>query len=119
LIGVDSGFVIREATRDDAEGILACLREAFEPYRASYTPGAFQDTVLAPKTIGERLAAMTVLNGAAHLMGDTPGGPIPGDTDLTERDPGRDVGGMRHQHDRMTRRDLVQHVLGVFLERQK
>jgi ribosomal protein S18 acetylase RimI-like enzyme len=53
--------VIREATRDDAEGILACLREAFEPYRASYTPGAFQDTVLAPKTIGERLAAMTVL----------------------------------------------------------
>jgi hypothetical protein len=44
-------------------------------------------TLPVDAVLGSSLAAMTVLNGAARLMGDAPGGPIPGDTDLTERDP--------------------------------
>ena len=51
---------IRRATSDDAPGILACLREAFEDYRQFYTPDAFLDTVLTPETIHERLAKTIV-----------------------------------------------------------
>lgn len=51
---------IRKATPDDAPGILECLRLAFEPYRESYTPLAFEDTVLSPSTIRHRLAGMSV-----------------------------------------------------------
>ncbi len=58
-------FLIRVATKDDAEGILECLRDAFEPYRASYTPGAYQDTVLTPATLAVRLTQMTVLVAVA------------------------------------------------------
>ena len=46
---------IRRATARDAEGILRCLRLAFEPYRRSYTEAAFADTVLTPETIADRL----------------------------------------------------------------
>jgi ribosomal protein S18 acetylase RimI-like enzyme len=53
-------FSIRRATNADAQGILDCLRVAFEPYRASYTPEAFADTVLTPATVHQRLAAMTL-----------------------------------------------------------
>src|SRR5437660_1240426 len=56
-----STFTIREATTNDAEAILGCLREAFEPYRTSYTPDAFSDTVLTPATLQRRLAEMIVL----------------------------------------------------------
>jgi ribosomal protein S18 acetylase RimI-like enzyme len=52
-------FSIRRATNADAQGILDCLRVAFEPYRASYTPQAFADTVLTPATVHQRLAAMS------------------------------------------------------------
>jgi ribosomal protein S18 acetylase RimI-like enzyme len=51
---------IREATLDDAPGILECLRLAFEPYRESYTPLAFEDTVMSPSTVRHRLTAMSV-----------------------------------------------------------
>ena len=54
-------FSIREATAGDVPGILACLAAAFEPYRPSYTPAAFADTVLDPVTLRERLAVMTLL----------------------------------------------------------
>ena len=47
-------FSIRRAGDSDAAGILECLRSSFEPYRESYTPGGFADTVLAPETIGQR-----------------------------------------------------------------
>ena len=53
-------FSIRRATNADATGILDCLRVAFEPYRDSYTPEAFADTVLTPETVHQRLTAMTV-----------------------------------------------------------
>ena len=33
---------------------------AFEPYRSSYTPDAFSDTILTPETIQQRLASMSI-----------------------------------------------------------
>jgi GNAT superfamily N-acetyltransferase len=53
-------FRVRRADERDAEAILRCLESAFEPYRESYTPEAFADTVLSSSTIGERLAVMVV-----------------------------------------------------------
>jgi len=54
-------FVIRPASPQDAPAILQCLRSAFEPYRAQYTPQAYLDTVLTPEMLTERLRTMTVL----------------------------------------------------------
>jgi|SRR5579871_1460527 len=51
-------YFIRNATAEDAPGILKCLATAFEPYRTRYTPGAWLDTVLNSETIQERLASM-------------------------------------------------------------
>lgn len=52
---------IRKARNEDAPGILACLREAFEEFRSRYTPEGFLDTVLTAETIRERLEKMSVL----------------------------------------------------------
>ncbi|MGC2298033.1 MAG: GNAT family N-acetyltransferase [Acidobacteriaceae bacterium] len=57
---------IRKATPDDADAILECLREAFEPFRRAYTPGAFADTVLTPDTIARRFETMTILVAATR-----------------------------------------------------
>ena len=58
----DSGRIeIRPAARADVPGVVACLRAAFEPYRASYTPAGFHDTVLDHDTATTRLVEMTVL----------------------------------------------------------
>ncbi|HTV14492.1 MAG TPA: GNAT family N-acetyltransferase [Acidobacteriaceae bacterium] len=54
-------FLVRQATLADAEGILACLAEAFAPFREQYTPGAFADTVLSEKMLAGRFASMTIL----------------------------------------------------------
>jgi ribosomal protein S18 acetylase RimI-like enzyme len=56
----ERNIVIRKATPADAGGILDCLAAAFEPYRASYTPGAYLDTVLTAETISQRLESMEV-----------------------------------------------------------
>jgi N-acetylglutamate synthase-like GNAT family acetyltransferase len=53
-------FSVRGASAEDIPGILECLSVAFEPYRDSYTPGAFLDTVLTPETLNERLVHMQV-----------------------------------------------------------
>jgi GNAT superfamily N-acetyltransferase len=45
--------------------ILACLEEAFEPFRVAYTPGAFADTVLTPESLAARFGTMTVLIATA------------------------------------------------------
>ena len=55
-----TGITIRKAIATDASAILVCLRIAFEPYRAQYTPEAFSDTVLTPQTIHDRLRQMSV-----------------------------------------------------------
>jgi ribosomal protein S18 acetylase RimI-like enzyme len=52
---------IRKAASQDAEDILQCLSRAFAPYRNSYTPGAFMDTVLTPETLRKRFTEMTIL----------------------------------------------------------
>jgi len=53
-------FSIRRAVAGDATGILRCLRSAFEPYRSSYTPAAYQDTVLTEETLEKRMNSMAV-----------------------------------------------------------
>ena len=51
---------IRRAREVDADGILRCLAEAFEPYRSQYTPDAYTDTILTPETIRTRLETTLV-----------------------------------------------------------
>jgi ribosomal protein S18 acetylase RimI-like enzyme len=53
-------FTIRPADSNDGEGILACLASAFAPYRNSYTPAAFTDTVLDAELVQHRLREMCV-----------------------------------------------------------
>jgi len=56
-----TNFSITRATFDDAEGILRCLRAAFEPYRTQYTQAAYEDTVMTTETVRRRIETMTVL----------------------------------------------------------
>jgi hypothetical protein len=65
-------FSARRATPEDTAAVLDCLRGAFDPYGGQYTPVAFEDTVLTPKTGGERFATMAVFLAAA------PGGEVVG-----------------------------------------
>src|SRR4030095_14565129 len=63
---------ITRATFDDSEGILSCLRAAFEPYRAQYTPAGHEDTVMTSGTVRKRSEDMTVLiarNEAGLIIG--------------------------------------------------
>jgi GNAT superfamily N-acetyltransferase len=54
-------FSIRKATLADSQEVLECLKEAFEPYRKTYTELAFADTVLTSETLRKRLSQMQVL----------------------------------------------------------
>jgi GNAT superfamily N-acetyltransferase len=54
-------FAIRRATFADCAAILECLLTAFAPFRESYTPEAFLDTVLTPDTFRNRVSEMSVL----------------------------------------------------------
>jgi ribosomal protein S18 acetylase RimI-like enzyme len=58
---VEEDFFIRVANTEDAPAILRCLAAAFEPYRDSYSTGAWRDTVLSPEALRQRFAAMTIL----------------------------------------------------------
>ena len=63
---------IRKAKEEDAPGILACLREAFEEFRSRYTSEGFLDTVLTAETLNERLEKMSVfvaVNSANDVVG--------------------------------------------------
>jgi N-acetylglutamate synthase-like GNAT family acetyltransferase len=63
---------IRKARIGDGRDILECLKEAFAAFRDSYTPDAFVDTVLAPKSLGHRMATMCVfvaVNDAGEVIG--------------------------------------------------
>lgn len=69
---------IRRATERDAEGILDCLRSAFEPYRAAYTAEGFTDTVLTSGSIHQRFDQMSVFvatDEAGQIVG-TIGGAV-------------------------------------------
>ncbi len=64
--------VIREAQREEAEAIFACLNSAFDPYRSQYTPKAFNDTVPSPEAIRERMVHMKVyvaITSAGEIVG--------------------------------------------------
>jgi GNAT superfamily N-acetyltransferase len=70
-------FRIERATLDDADGILDCLRAAFEPYRTQYTAGAYEDTVMTADTVRQRIEGMTVLvarSDAGRIIGTIGGG---------------------------------------------
>jgi N-acetylglutamate synthase-like GNAT family acetyltransferase len=56
----EDAFTIRAAEPGDGKGILECLALAFAPYQQAYTPDAFLDTVLTPKTVLERMAQMSI-----------------------------------------------------------
>jgi GNAT superfamily N-acetyltransferase len=56
----ERSFSIRQAAFEDGKQIVDCLRAAFAPYRAQYTPKAWADTVLDSDRIGERLNTMCV-----------------------------------------------------------
>ena len=65
-------FSVRPASLQDAEGILQCLEEAFAPFRNTYTPSAFADTVLTLETLRNRFARMRVLvaiDGSGRVLG--------------------------------------------------
>jgi ribosomal protein S18 acetylase RimI-like enzyme len=55
---------IRNATEDDRDGILECLRLAFAPYESSYTPGAYLDTALTSASLNWRLREMIIFVAA-------------------------------------------------------
>jgi len=62
----------RRAVPDDADGVLDCLRSAFEPFRARYTKPAYQGTVLTRESIAERFNTMTVFvaeDGSGTVIG--------------------------------------------------
>jgi ribosomal protein S18 acetylase RimI-like enzyme len=42
----------------DEQQILQCLAQAFAPYRDSYTPEGFMDTVVTPEAFRKRFIAM-------------------------------------------------------------
>lgn len=60
----ESRILVREAAQRDIPAIVQCLREAFHPYRDSYTPGAFADTVLSCHALELRMKTMCVLVAA-------------------------------------------------------
>jgi len=60
-----TSFAIRNAIHEDCTAILECLRSAFAPYRESYTPEGFFDTILTPETFRHRLSEMSVLVATA------------------------------------------------------
>jgi len=57
---------IHRASPADAEGILDRLRAAFAMYQDTYTPAAYQDTVLIRDTINQRLLEMSVFVAATE-----------------------------------------------------
>lgn len=76
VMNAEKAITIRQATAEDAPGILNCLGEAFEPYRVRYTPEAFRDTVLTPETITTRFSEMAILvatDEAGKIVGTVAG----------------------------------------------
>lgn len=52
---------VRQASLCDAASVLTCLAAAFEPYRESYTPDGFRDTVPPLLDLERRFQEMVVL----------------------------------------------------------
>jgi predicted N-acetyltransferase YhbS len=77
--GQPSSFTIRKAHAGDERGIMDCLETAFEPYRTSYTPEGFRDTILTPETIHTRMVTMTAFvatDESGRVIGTVAGGRV-------------------------------------------
>lgn len=64
--------LVRLASTSDADQISLCLAAAFEPFRSSYTPAAFADTVLTSSQLRQRMAHMTIyvaINPGQEVLG--------------------------------------------------
>ena len=57
-------FTVRKALEADEPAIVACLVEAFAPYRDAYSAEAFLDTVLTGQTLKHRMKHMDVFVAA-------------------------------------------------------
>ena len=73
-----SRYTVRRATMDDVPSILGCLEEAFAPYRAQYTPGAYADTVGTPESLRKRFDTMTLFVAVADSVIGTIGAELVG-----------------------------------------
>jgi len=63
---------VRGAVAQDRDGVLVCLRSAFAAYQTLYTPAAFEDTVLNPELLDQRLRDMVVFvaeTGSSEIVG--------------------------------------------------
>jgi GNAT superfamily N-acetyltransferase len=65
-------YLVRNASRSDAPGILECLAKAFAPYRKNYSEGAYMDTVLTAESLRARFSEMQILvaeDGSGRVAG--------------------------------------------------
>ena len=71
-------FRIPAATEADLPGVIRCLHEAFEPYRANYTPAAFDDLLTSDQAARQRLQSMNILvaeDPSGGIVGTIAGAP--------------------------------------------
>ena len=69
---VATKVTIRRAELKDIPGVIDCLAAAFEPYRQSYTPDGFRNTVPTAEDAARRLEEMTILiaeHGSSSIIG--------------------------------------------------
>jgi GNAT superfamily N-acetyltransferase len=69
-------FTLRQARTEDVSALLACLLEAFVPFKKAYAAGAFERTVLTPQAAEVRVATMLVMlafAGTGELAGTLTG----------------------------------------------
>ena len=72
MTGSTTKVTIRRAELKDIPGVIDCLDAAFEPYRQSYTPEGFRDTVPTAEDAQRRLKEMTILiaeDGCSRIIG--------------------------------------------------
>jgi predicted N-acetyltransferase YhbS len=72
MTGSTTRVTIRRAELKDIPGVIHCLTAAFEPYRESYTPDGFRDTVPTAEDAQRRLKEMTILiaeDGSSSIIG--------------------------------------------------
>lgn len=65
-------MTIRPARREDIPSVASCLAAAFAPYRESYTPDAFHDTVPTGERAERRFQEMTIFvaeDASSHIVG--------------------------------------------------
>jgi len=67
--GPNSCSKIQPAVEADGHAVLACLAQAFAPYRQYYSAEAFLNTTLCPETLKYRMKNMLVLVAVNQIDG--------------------------------------------------